>query len=105
MPLVPALDETTGRWSAFIDPTMGSMFIEETWLEMAPARDKQAGMLAGVESIKAENFQLALASLQQKLALTNLQKGSGVGSDGELGSTGPKRCSCAVGTERRLSIH
>lgn len=87
LPLVPALDETTGRWSAFIDPTMGSMFIEETWLEMAPARDKQAGILAGVESIKAENFQRALTILLAE-AGTDESPERSVGSDGELGSQG-----------------
>lgn len=63
--LVPAPNELTGKWSAFIDPSLGSMFIDEPGLEMAPALDKQAGILAGLESIKALNFQRALAHLQR----------------------------------------
>ncbi|MBS1142202.1 MAG: hypothetical protein H6R13_3655 [Proteobacteria bacterium] len=64
VPLVPAELENGDRWSAFIDPTMGSMFVEETWLEMPPSLDKQAGMLASLESIKAQDFQQALSILE-----------------------------------------
>ena len=56
-------------------------------LEMAPARDKQAGMLAGVESIKAENLQRALTILLAE-AGTDESPERSVGSDGELGSQG-----------------
>lgn len=63
VPLVPARLENTDRWSAYIDPSMGSMFVEETWLEMPPGLDKQAGMLARQESIKAQDFQRALRAL------------------------------------------
>lgn len=62
--LVPAELENGDRWSAYIDPTMGSMFVEETWLEMPPSLDKQAGMLASLESIKAQDFQQALSVLE-----------------------------------------
>jgi hypothetical protein len=64
LPLVPAKQAESERWSAFIDPTMGSMFVDETWLEMAPNLDKQAGMLAGLASITADDFQQALIILQ-----------------------------------------
>ena len=62
--LAPARHNTTGKWSAFIDPSMGSMFIVEPGLEMAPILDRQAGMLAGLKSIKTANFQSALSILQ-----------------------------------------
>lgn len=62
--LPPALHPASGRWSAFIDPTMGSMFIEEAGLEMAPNLDKQADMLAGLRCIKSGDFQQALALLE-----------------------------------------
>lgn len=64
VPVVPARLENTERWSAYIDPSMGSMFVEETWLEMPPSLDKQAGMLARQESIKAQDFQRALAEIK-----------------------------------------
>lgn len=63
--LVPALHTSTGKWSAFIDPSLGAMFIDEPGLEMAPNMDRQASILAGLESIKAADFQRALGILQQ----------------------------------------
>ena len=62
--LAPTRHNATGKWSAFIDPSMGSMFIVEPGLEMAPILDRQAGMLAGLKSIKTANFQRALSILQ-----------------------------------------
>lgn len=62
--LAPTRHNATGKWSAFIDPSMGSMFIVEPGLEMAPILDRQAGMLAGLETIKGANFQRALSILQ-----------------------------------------
>lgn len=62
--LAPALHIETGKWAAFIDPTLGGMFIDEPWLEMAPNLDKQADLLAGFESVKAADFQRLLNILQ-----------------------------------------
>jgi len=58
--LVPARHSATGKWSAFIDPSLGGMFVDEPGLEMAPNMDRQAGILAGLESIKPADFQSAL---------------------------------------------
>lgn len=62
--LVPALHNATGKWSAFIDPSMGSMFVVEPGLEMAPNLERQASMLASLESIKDGAFQRALEMLR-----------------------------------------
>lgn len=62
--LPPALDETVERWSAFIDPTMGSMFVDEGGLDIPPNPDRQADLLAGVESIGAADFQRAMETLR-----------------------------------------
>lgn len=61
--LVPARDETSGKWSAFIDPGMGSMFVAEPGLEMAPNLERQADMLATVASIGPDDWARALALL------------------------------------------
>lgn len=76
--LVPAFHEETGKWSAFIDPSMGAMFIEESGLDMAPNMDRQADMLSGLKRIKTADFQRVLGifrseaeralSLQEALA-------------------------------------
>lgn len=62
--LAPALNMTTGKWSAFIDPSMVSMFVDGPWLEMAPSMDKQAGILARLQSITPVEFDRALIALQ-----------------------------------------
>jgi hypothetical protein len=62
-PLTPALDAATGRWSAFIDPGMGGLFVDEPWLELAPNPDKQAELLARLRSIDTADFQRVQALL------------------------------------------
>jgi hypothetical protein len=57
--LVPALHGANGKWSAFIDPGMGSMFIDESGLDMAPNLERQAEMLAGLRSISPAALQRA----------------------------------------------
>lgn len=76
LPLMQVLKEPDERWSAFIDPSMGSMFIDEPWLEMAPNLDKQGSMLAGVGSIKADDFQRAM-SLMLSDPLIDADSGEG----------------------------
>lgn len=60
---VPAADAASGKWSAFIDPGMGSMFVAEPGLEIAPNPDRQADMLASVQCITVKALQRALALL------------------------------------------
>ena len=67
-PRLPPAALDNGGWSAFIDPTMGAMFADETWLPMAPNADKQADMLAALGSIKTADFHRALAQLQAEQA-------------------------------------
>jgi hypothetical protein len=64
--LAPARHPATGKWSAFVDPGLVGMFIDEQWLEMAPNMDRQAEMLAGLKCTEARAFQRALAMLQQQ---------------------------------------
>jgi len=68
--LVPAMDRASGKWSAFIDPAMGAMFIDAPGLEMAPNIDRQADILSRLVSIKADDFQRALSLLQSRLEAT-----------------------------------
>lgn len=63
--LVPACHQETGRWSAFIDPTLVSMFADEPGLEMAPNLARQADMLASIKSIKGGDVQRVMALLQE----------------------------------------
>ena len=61
--LPPAPDAVSGKWSAFIEPSLGSVFVDEPGLEMAPNADRQADLLASLRSIRREDFQGALARL------------------------------------------
>lgn len=65
--LVPA-HQGDGRWSAYIDASLGSMFVDEPWLEMAPSPHKQAELLAGQASIKPDFLESALGILQPAAA-------------------------------------
>ena len=67
--LVPA-HQGDGRWSAYIDASLGSMFVDEPWLEMAPSLHKQAELLAGHASIKPDALERALGLLPAASANT-----------------------------------
>ena len=81
--LAPARHLATGKWSAFIDPSMVSMFIDGPWLEMAPNMDKQADILTRLVSIKTVELERALTVLQAK---TEQEVSDGVSSGDESAS-------------------
>jgi len=58
------LDDEGERWAAFIDPGMGSLFVDEPSLDFSPNPDKQAELLAGFTSIPARAFAQALTRLE-----------------------------------------
>lgn len=60
-PEVPARHPASDRWSAFIDPGMGELFIDEGGLDIPPNRDRQAELLAGVEPIRPADLDRILA--------------------------------------------
>lgn len=70
--LPPALDAKSGKWSAFIEPSLGSMFVEEPGLEMAPNNDRQADLLAGLKSIQQDEYQSTIARLMQQAETTSV---------------------------------
>lgn len=67
VPLVPAFDADLERWSAFIDPGMGSMFVSEPGLEFPPNPERQAEMLAGLRAIEDRQLAKAMAQLPTPL--------------------------------------
>lgn len=62
--LVPGFQAVTQGWSAFIDPSLGEMFVNAPWLEMSPNLDRQADMLAAYESINPVDFERAIGELE-----------------------------------------
>jgi hypothetical protein len=66
--LPPCLNQSTGKWAAFIHPGMGASFADESGLEMAPPFAGQAAFLEGLQSISEAQFLHALNTLQQSHA-------------------------------------
>ncbi len=64
---IPALSADSGRWSTFIDPTMGAMFADEGGLDFEPNPDRQADQLAAITPIEPAEFARALAALTAPL--------------------------------------
>jgi hypothetical protein len=67
-PLVPALDERTGHWSAFVAPDLASVFAETPWLDVAPSDEGQAALLRGLQPMKKSAFDAARKRLAAERA-------------------------------------
>lgn len=63
--LPPCLNQSTGKWAAFIHPGMGASFAEESGLEMAPPLAGQVAFLEGLQSISAKQLVHAMDVLSQ----------------------------------------
>jgi hypothetical protein len=64
--LPPCLHKATSLWAAFINPGMGGALAEDLGLEMPPNDNAQAAFLERLNSISAEEYAQALATLQRK---------------------------------------
>ena len=95
--LAPGRHPTSGKWAAFIDPTLGGMFIDEPWLEMAPSQDKQAELLAAIKSISAAEFEAALSALHSVSPVKPAPTDAGPASP----VVGARRRSLNVGSDYR----
>lgn len=99
---VPALDPASGKWSAFIDPSMGGMFVEEPGLEMAPSLDRQADMLAGLRSIAADGLRRVMEKLQAEADLPPTGSPSSSATQGHFAD--PKNFLLAVMNDASLAM-
>ena len=61
--LVPALQEQTGNWSAFLAADLAPIFADTPWLDIAPNEEGQATLLRGLETMKPAAFDEALKRL------------------------------------------
>lgn len=61
--LVPAIHIASGKWSAFIDPSMGRVLAHEPWLDIAPNPERQADLLGNFLRIDRPAFERALVQL------------------------------------------
>lgn len=55
--LVPAFQQSTGLWSAFVAPDLAAIFADSPGLDVCPRAESQASVLASLESIKASVFE------------------------------------------------
>jgi hypothetical protein len=60
---VPAEQDASGNWSAFVAPDLAPVFADTPWLDIPPGIEGQADLLARLESIKPEAFEAALQPL------------------------------------------
>eukprot|EP01133_Synstelium_polycarpum_P024490 gene24490-29375_t len=61
---LPPCLQPSGKWAAFIHPSMGAAFVDEPGLDMAPPPAAQLGFLESLRSINPAQFAEALAKLQ-----------------------------------------
>ncbi|MEO8057994.1 MAG: hypothetical protein ABI671_06685 [Burkholderiales bacterium] len=61
--LVPALQEQTGNWSAFVAADLAPIFADTPWLDIAPNEEGQATLLAALHTINPAAFDEALKRL------------------------------------------
>ncbi|KQV47284.1 hypothetical protein ASC95_24220 [Pelomonas sp. Root1217] len=62
--LVPAQQEPTENWSAFVAPDLAPVFADTPWLDIPPGIEGQADLLARLESIKPAALAAAMQRLQ-----------------------------------------
>lgn len=73
---LPALPfEHDGRWSAFIDPGLGSLFADDSGLDFAPGPERQLPLLAGLTSMRLAPISKAPASPTSPAERSNLGSG------------------------------
>jgi len=61
--LVPARQEQTGNWSAFVAPDLAPIFADTPWLDVPPNEEGQAALLCGLDVMKQAAFEAALEKL------------------------------------------
>ncbi|MBC7956072.1 MAG: hypothetical protein H7Y33_09415 [Cytophagales bacterium] len=61
---VPAEQEQTGNWSAFVASDLAPVFADTPWLDIPPSNEGQADLLSRLESIKPPAFEAALERLR-----------------------------------------
>jgi len=59
----PPVEMGPGQWSAFVAPDLAALFADEPWLDLAPAADAQAELLARVQVTQAAELARALQRL------------------------------------------
>ena len=62
--LVPACQEQTGNWSAFVAPDLAPVFADTPWLDIPPSEEGQAALLRSLETTEQGVFEAAFKRLE-----------------------------------------
>ncbi len=68
--VMPGTQTAAEQWSSFLAPDLAPLFAETPWLDLPPAEDGQAQLLAGLSSISPAAFAAALLRLAQTVPPT-----------------------------------
>lgn len=60
---VPAQQESTGNWSAFVAPDLAPVFGDTPWLDIPPNQEGQAALLSGLAMMDGPAFEAAVKRL------------------------------------------
>jgi hypothetical protein len=107
--MVPALQEETGHWSAFVTQDLASIFAEEPWLDRQPGVDGQADILCRLQSIQPAAWESALSLLQPAGVPVNRSPVASLAVTGSVAASGdeqdPKRFLRKVMNDAAVDLH
>lgn len=66
---VPPLEQSPGRWSAFVAPDLAAVFADDPCLDLTPGADAQADLLSRLQRIAPADLERALAGLTPSAAV------------------------------------
>jgi len=78
--MVPALQVNCTDWSAWVAPELAVMFTDTPWLDIEPGDDGQAALLRPLRSIKAAQFDAALALAREQAPRAGTAAGAPAGA-------------------------
>jgi hypothetical protein len=87
---VPARQEETGNWSAFLAPDLAPVFADTPWLDIEPNEEGQAALLRGLHAAKSAAFEAALTRLGASPHPPPSPAAVAAGSDGRLTHARPE---------------
>lgn len=105
---VPALQQSTGLWSAFVAPDLAAIFADSPGLDVSPRVEAQANVLAPLKSIKASVFEAIfdqVISDVERSAATNRSSTPAVPHFNKHGNSDAKRFLTEVMDDTTVDLH
>jgi hypothetical protein len=107
--MVPALQDETGHWSAFVAQDLAGIFADDPWLDRQPSFDGQADLLSRLQSIQPDAFELALTLLRPAVVPVNLGPTASPAAPASVADGGddldPKRFLRKVMNDAAVDLH